>query len=55
MTELMRTIIAHKTARRKQLAALPVGEKLRMLVEMREAAEKIAATRPHKPKRLQKS
>ena len=50
MTELMRTIFERKLARRKQLAALPVGEKLRMLVEMRDAAEAISATRPPKPK-----
>ena len=49
MTELMRIIIERKVARRKQLAALPVGEKLRMLVEMRDAAEQIAATRLPKP------
>lgn len=48
MTELMRNILERKLARRKQLAALPVGEKLRMLVEMRDAAEQIAATRPAK-------
>lgn len=45
----MRTVIERKIARRKHLAALPVGEKLRMLVEMRDAAERIAATRPPKP------
>lgn len=49
MTEIMRTILERKLARRKQLAALPVGEKLRMLEEMRDAAAQIAATRPPKP------
>ncbi len=49
VTEPMRIIIERKVARRKQLAALPVGEKLRMLVEMRDAAEQIAATRLPKP------
>lgn len=49
MTELMRTILERKLVRRKQLAALTVGEKLRMLEEMRDAAAQIAATRPPKP------
>ena len=49
MTELMRQIIESKRARRKELAALPVGEKLRMLEQMLEATRAITATRPPKP------
>ena len=48
MTELMRQLTARKLERRKQLAALPVGEKLRMLEEMVAAAKTIGATRPPK-------
>ena len=49
MTELMRQLTARKVERRKQLAALPVGEKLRMLEEMVAATKAISATRPPKP------
>lgn len=49
MTELMRQLTARKLERRKQLAALPVGEKLRMLEEMVAATKAISATRPPKP------
>ncbi len=49
MTELMRQLTARKLERRKQLAALPVGEKLRMLEEMVAATRAISATRPPKP------
>lgn len=49
MTDLMRQISARKVERRKQLAALPVGEKLRMLEQMVVAAKAISATRPPKP------
>ena len=49
MTELMKQFAARKVERRKQLAALPVGEKLRMLEEMVAAAKKITATQPPKP------
>ena len=49
MTEIMRQITARKLAWRRQLASLPVGEKLRMLEEMVQAAKAIAATRPPKP------
>ena len=31
MSDLMRQILENKLARRKELAALPVGEKLRLL------------------------
>lgn len=49
MTELMRQLAARKLERRKQLAALPVGEKLRMLEQMVAATNAISATRPPKP------
>jgi hypothetical protein len=49
MTDLMKQLTARKVERRRQLAALPVGEKLRMLEEMVAAAKTISATRPPKP------
>lgn len=49
MTELMQQITSRKLEWRKQLAALPVGEKLRMLEEMIDVAKTISATRPPKP------
>lgn len=49
MTDLMQQIAARKVERRKQLAALPVGEKLRMLEQMVAATKAISATRPSKP------
>lgn len=49
MTDLMKQLTARKVERRKQLAALPVGEKLRMLEEMVAAAKRISATQPPKP------
>ncbi len=49
MTELMRQLTARKVEWRRQLAALPVGEKLRMLEEMVAAARAVSATRPPKP------
>jgi hypothetical protein len=49
MTDLMQRILERKRARRKELAALPVGEKLRMLEEMNMAIQPIAASRPPKP------
>lgn len=51
MTELMRQLTARKLERRKQLAALPVGEKLRMLEEMVADTRAISATRPSAPVR----
>ena len=48
MTDLMRQIIESKRARRKELAALPVGEKLRILHQMVEATRAITASRPPK-------
>ncbi len=53
MTELMRQLTARKLERRKQLAALPVGEKLRMLEEMVAATRAISASRPPAPVRGQ--
>ncbi len=49
MTDLMKQLTARKMERRRQLAALPVGEKLRMLEEMVAAAKRISATKPPKP------
>lgn len=49
MTDLMKQLIARKVERRRQLAALPVGEKLRMLEEMVAATKVISATHPPKP------
>lgn len=49
MTDLMQQIIESKRARRKQLASLPVGEKLRILEQMIESTRAIAASRPVKP------
>lgn len=46
MTEVMRQLGARKLERRKQLAALPVGEKLRLLEEMVAATRVISAARP---------
>lgn len=46
MTDLMKQIHARKVERRKQLAALPVGEKLRMLEEMVASMRAISADRP---------
>ncbi len=46
MTGHMQRIIESKRARRKELAALPVGEKLRMLEQMIEATRAIAASHP---------
>lgn len=49
MNDLMRQLAARKVERRKQLAALPVGDKLRMLEEMIAETRVISATRPPKP------
>lgn len=49
MTELERRIRESKMAWRKQVAALPVGEKLRMLEEMIAETRAIVATHPPKP------
>jgi hypothetical protein len=50
MTEIMRQITSRKLEWRRQLASLPVGDKLRMLEEMVQAANAISATRPPKQK-----
>ncbi|MDB6151422.1 MAG: hypothetical protein JWQ44_2870 [Chthoniobacter sp.] len=49
MTDLMKQLRAGKVERRRQLAALPVGEKLRMLEEMVADTRGISATQPPKP------
>lgn len=49
MTELMQRIIESKKAMRRELAALPVGDKLRILEKMRERDRLIGASRPVKP------
>ena len=49
MTEFMRDLAARKVERRRQLAALPVSEKLRMLEGMVAETKAISATRPPKP------
>lgn len=49
MTDLMKQLTARKVERRRQLAALPVGEKLRMLEEMVAASKMISATKSPKP------
>jgi hypothetical protein len=48
MNDLMKALAARKVERRRQLAALPVGEKLRRLDEMVAAAKVIGGTRPAK-------
>ncbi len=50
MNDIIKQIHVRKLERRKQLAALPVGEKLRMLEEMLAATRAISASRPSKPK-----
>lgn len=49
MTDLMLQIIERKKKARRELAELPVGEKLRMLEKMVERDKRIGATRPPKP------
>ena len=49
MTELERRLRESKLAWRKHVAALPVGEKLRMLEEMIADTRAIVATHPPKP------
>jgi hypothetical protein len=49
MTDLMQQLKNRKVERRKQLAALPIGEKLRMLEQMVATTKAISATRPSKP------
>ena len=49
LSEIMQQIIDRKKERRRQLAALPVGEKLHMLEEMNVATRALSATRPPPP------
>jgi hypothetical protein len=49
MTDLMKQILERKRARRRALAVLPVGEKLRMLEEMIADTRAIVASQPPKP------
>lgn len=49
MTDVMHQLAARKVEHRRQLAALPVEEELRMLEEMVAATKAISATRPPKP------
>ncbi len=48
----MRQLAARKVERRRQLASLPVGEKLRMLEDRVTATKAISATRPPEPVNL---
>lgn len=49
MNPLLNDMIDRKRDRRKELAALPVGEKLRMLEQILADTKKIVATHPPKP------
>ncbi len=49
MTDAMRQLLARKKERSRQLAMLPVGEKLRMLEEMVAATRAIGVNRPSGP------
>lgn len=49
MNDLMKQMHARKVERRKQLAALPVREKLRILEGMMASMRAISASRPPKP------
>lgn len=49
MNPLLNDMIARKRERRKELAALPVGEKLRMLEQILADTKNIVATHPSKP------
>ncbi|MGV3663199.1 MAG: hypothetical protein ACO1TE_23710 [Prosthecobacter sp.] len=49
MTPLLDDMMARKRERRKELAALPVGEKLRMLEQILADTQAIVATHPPKP------
>lgn len=49
MNDPLRQILENKLARRKELAALPVGEKLRRLEQMIADTRAITASRPPKP------
>lgn len=49
MNPLLEDMITRKRERRRELAALPVGEKLRMLEQILTDTKSIAATHPDKP------
>lgn len=49
MNPQLEDMIARKRERRRELAALPVGEKLRMLEQILTDTKSIAATHPDKP------
>jgi len=49
MNPLLNDMIDRKRKRRKELAALPVGEKLRMLEQILADTKNIVATHPPKP------
>lgn len=49
MTPLLEDMMARKRERRKELAALPVGEKLRMLEQILADTQAIVATHLPKP------
>lgn len=49
MTSLLKDMVARKSERRRELAALPVGEKLRMLEQILADTRSIVATHPLKP------
>ena len=49
MNPLLNDMIARKRERRKELAALPVGEKLRMLEQILADTKNIVGTHPPKP------
>jgi hypothetical protein len=51
LSEIMQQMISRKKERRRQLAALPVGEKLRMLEGMMADTRAISITRPPPPER----
>lgn len=52
MIDMMRQLTARKVERRRQLASLPVGGKLRKLEEMVATTKAISATRPPNPVRV---
>lgn len=49
MNEWIRQVIERKRAWRRQMARLPVGEKLRVVEQMIKETQAIAASRPPKP------
>jgi len=49
MNPMLNDMIARKRERRKELAALPVGEKLRMLEQILADTKSIVTSHPAKP------